>query len=117
MTRAPTGLPLDGRQKRHLRALAHDLDPVVQLGKEGVSAGVVQATDRALTDDQLIKVRLPQVDKAERTEMADQLRQRTQSHLAGLTGRVAILYRQHPEKPNIRRPARPETSASRSFRA
>lgn len=97
-------LPLDGRQKRHLRGLAHDLSPVVQVGKEGVSAGVVQATAQALLDHELIKVRLPQVDKEERAEMADALRQRTESQLAGLTGRIAILYRPHPEKPRIRIP-------------
>lgn len=104
MTARPTGLPLDGRQKRHLRSLAHDLTPVVQVGKEGISAGVVQATERALTDHELIKVRLPQVEKDERVEMADTLRQRTASHLAGMVGRIAILYRPHPEKPRIRLP-------------
>ncbi|HJL15434.1 MAG TPA: ribosome assembly RNA-binding protein YhbY [Sandaracinaceae bacterium LLY-WYZ-13_1] len=99
------GLPLDGRQKRHLRALAHDLSPVVQVGKEGISGGVVQATDEALTTHELVKVRLPQVDRDERGRMADTLRERTESHLAALTGRIAVLYRAHPEEPRIRLPS------------
>jgi len=103
-TPRPAGLPLDGKQKRHLRALAHDLRPVVQVGKEGVSEAVVRATDQALTDHELIKVRLPQIDKAERAAMAEALREATGSHLAALTGRVAILYRRHPDEPKIRLP-------------
>jgi RNA-binding protein len=104
VTSRSTGLPLDGKQRRHLRALAHDLKPVVQVGKEGVSDAVVRATDQALTDHELIKVRLPQIDKDERDAMADALRARTRSHLAALTGRVAILYRRHPDEPKIRLP-------------
>ena len=100
--RRSTGLPLDGGQRRHLRALAHDLRPVVQVGKEGVSPGVVHATDRALTDHELIKVRLPRVDKDERRVLAETLRAGTRSELAGLTGRIVILYRRHPEEPKIR---------------
>jgi RNA-binding protein len=71
---APT---LSGRQKRHLRALAHQIDPLVQVGKEGVSEALVAATDRALTDHELVKVRLPQVERAERAEMASALERAT----------------------------------------
>ncbi len=77
---------LSGRQKRHLRALAHHLEPVVQVGKEGVSAPVVTATDQALTDHELIKVRLPQVDRHERTVMAATLERETGASLAGTHG-------------------------------
>ncbi len=95
---------LNNRQRQELRALAHHLTPVVRLGKEGVSEGVLAATHQALTDHELIKVRLPQIDKSERVEMAEALRAGTRSTLAGLTGRVAILYRRHPDKPKIRLP-------------
>ncbi|MEC7524477.1 MAG: ribosome assembly RNA-binding protein YhbY [Myxococcota bacterium] len=95
---------LAGVQKRHLRALAHPLQPVVQVGKEGISPGVVSATDQALTDHELIKVRLPQVEKDERDAMAEKLGEATKAQLAGITGRIALLYRRHPEKPKIRLP-------------
>lgn len=98
---APT---LSGRQKRHLRALAHHIDPLVQVGKEGVSEALVAATDRALTDHELVKVRLPQVEREERAEMASALERATGAALAGVTGRIAILYRRHPEKPKIQLP-------------
>lgn len=97
---------LGGAQKRHLRALAHHLEPVVHVGKEGVSPGVVSATDQALTDHELIKVRFPQADKAERADMARLLSERTRSEVAGTLGRIALLYRRHPDEPKIHLPKR-----------
>ena len=95
---------LSGRQKRHLRGLAHHLVPVVQVGKEGVSEAVISATARALLDHELIKVRLPQVEKSERLAMASALEIGAGAKLAGLQGRVAILYRRHPNRPTIHLP-------------
>jgi len=94
-------MTLGGTQKKYLRGLAHHLAPIVQLGKDGLSDGIVGATDQALTDHELIKVRLPQVDKSERKALAASLEQQTGSDLAGLTGRIAILYRRHPDEPRI----------------
>jgi RNA-binding protein len=95
---------LSGKQKRHLRALAHHLEPVVALGKEGLTDSVVGATDAALADHELVKVRLPQIEKAEREELAEALAAGTRSRLAGITGRIAIFYRRHPSEPKIRLP-------------
>lgn len=95
---------LGGKQKRHLRALAHHLEPVVTVGKEGATEAVVAALDQALTDHELVKVRLPAGEKAERREMAGAIEAATKSMLAGVTGRVAIFYRRHPSKPKITLP-------------
>lgn len=95
---------LNGSQRRHLKALAHHLSPVVQVGKHGLSDAVKEATDVALTDHELIKVRLPQIDKPERLEMAQALGSATGAQEVAVTGRVLVLYRRHPEKPRIRLP-------------
>jgi RNA-binding protein len=97
-------IELSGRQKRHLRGLAHHLEPVVHLGKEGASDAVIAAVDAALEDHELVKVRMPQVDKAERTKLAEEIVLKTASALAGMLGRVAILYRRRKEKPAIELP-------------
>ena len=97
-------MTLGGTQKKYLRGLAHHLQPVVQLGKEGLSDGIVKATDEALNTHELIKVRLPQVDRHERKALAASLEEQTGSDLAGITGRIAILYRRHPDEPKIRLP-------------
>ena len=95
---------MNGRQKRHLRSLAHHLEPIVLVGAGGVSEGVIAATDRALADHELVKVRLPQVDRDERARMAAAIEAGTHAALAGLSGRIAILYRRHPTEPRITLP-------------
>ncbi len=48
---------LTGKHKRHLRALAHELEPVVQVGKGGLSEAVVEQVREQLKAHELIKVR------------------------------------------------------------
>lgn len=97
-------MELTGRQRRHLRGLAHDLDPVVQLGKLGATPAVIEAVEAALLAHELVKVKLPQVEKAVRSELAHGLETSTRAAFVGLTGRVLILYRPHPKEPRIQLP-------------
>jgi RNA-binding protein len=68
----------------------------VLVGRAGVSDAVVREVDDALEARELIKVRLPG-DREERARAAAAIADRTASELAGQVGRVAILYRRHPD--------------------
>ena len=48
---------LKGYQKKHLRGLAHGLKPVVQIGREGITEGVIRAVDEGLFRHELIKIK------------------------------------------------------------
>ena len=93
---------LSGRQRRHLRGLAHPLRPLVHVGEDGISAGVVQAVGQALLDHELVKVRLhaPESKKI----LAQSLAESSGAALCGLVGHTVILYRPHPEGPRIALP-------------
>ncbi|MGE0787319.1 MAG: ribosome assembly RNA-binding protein YhbY [Sandaracinaceae bacterium] len=95
---------LSGPARRHLRALAHHLDPVVHVGKNGVNEAVSRATQAALLDHELVKVRLPQGEREERRALADALAGATGAAEVQLLGRVLLLYRRHPQKPKIKLP-------------
>jgi RNA-binding protein len=99
-----TAKPITTKQSAHLRALAHHLDPVVQLGKEGLTDSVVGAVKAALDDHELIKIKLPQIEKAQRKALTASLAEATAAHVAGEIGRVAVLYKRHPNKPKIALP-------------
>ena len=105
---------LTGGDRRHLRSLAHALDPVVQIGAAGVTPGVIAALDRALSDHELVKVRIAR-ERDERRAIADALAGETRSAVAGLIGHVAMLYRPAPD-PERRRIALPSASRRRSAR-
>jgi RNA-binding protein len=96
---------LTEKQRRHLRGLAHALKPVILLGTDGVSAGVVAETQRALGDHELIKVRLPGLPREARDTALEDLAARTDSALVGRIGHVAILYRPNPKLSRIVLPA------------
>src|SRR5689334_19247722 len=49
---------IGGKAIRHLRALGHHLDAIVQIGKDGITDGVVAATKAALLAHELVKVRI-----------------------------------------------------------
>lgn len=102
-------LELSGKNRKLLRGLAHELQPVVLVGNGGITPGVIAATDRALLDHELIKVRMHEPD--DKNAMAERLAAATSSALCGLVGHTLILYRPHPEKPVIQldRRAAPKT--------
>ncbi len=95
---------LAGFQRKYLRALAHPLKPLVQVGQAGVSQAVVDAVVAALNDHELLKVRLMRPE--DKKGMAEDLANRAGANLVGLLGHTAILYRRHPENPQIVIPKR-----------
>jgi RNA-binding protein len=99
---------IGSRQRQYLRSLAHALSPLVQVGKEGVSDRVVEAVDRALTDHELVKVKVLETSPLDRREAGEALADALRADLVQGIGRVVVLYRRHPEKPRITlpRPAR-----------
>jgi RNA-binding protein len=91
---------LDGRQRRHLRALGHHQKPVVQVGK-ALTPGVIEAVNQALTRHELVKVRVSADVTEDVDEVGTEIAQKTRSALAQKIGRTLLFYRPHPKKPRI----------------
>jgi RNA-binding protein len=79
--------------RRHLRALAHALRPVVQVGTEGLTEALCRAVSAALEDHELIKVKLGRGFTQPREAAARDLAVATDAHLVQVIGRVVVLYR------------------------
>jgi RNA-binding protein len=94
-------MQLSGKAIRHLRSLGHGLQPVVHIGKEGASRGTLHAIDQALTDHELIKVRVLLEAPIEPRDAGDYLAINSGAALVQILGRTVLLYRRHPEKPKI----------------
>ncbi|HEY0158751.1 MAG TPA: ribosome assembly RNA-binding protein YhbY [Thermoanaerobaculia bacterium] len=95
---------LTTKQRAYLRGLAHALSPIVRVGKAGVTESVLAETRKSLDSHELIKVRIEVDEGAERRQLADRLAAETDSHLAGTIGKIAILYRERDEEPEIKLP-------------
>lgn len=94
-------MELTGKQRRYLRGLGHSLDPIVQLGKGGVDDGLVAALDDALTQHELVKVRIGTEAPEDRHDAAEQLAKLSNSAIAQVLGRTVLLYRRRKKEPKI----------------
>jgi RNA-binding protein len=102
-------MKLQGFQKRYLRGLAHDLKPIVLIGKEGIQDGAVRAIDAGLSQHELIKIKFNDFkEKEQKAGLTEQLILKTGSALIGMIGHTAILFRPQmdPEKRRIQLPVR-----------
>ena len=92
-------MDITSKQRKALSKKAHHLDPVVMVGQQGLTEGVVKAVDKALEDHELIKVRF--IDfKEGRREISSEMAEKTGSLLVRVIGNVAILYRENDDKEN-----------------
>ena len=80
---------------RKLKAAAQHLDPLVRVGKAGLTGTVMQSLEQALTARQLIKVRLEK-ERAERDALAAQIVTDTGATLIMQVGKVAVFHRAKP---------------------
>jgi len=88
-------------QNRYLRALAHHLKPLIQMGAKGLSDSLVAELDQTLEHHELVKVKITADDRDAREAIASELAERCQAALVQRIGNVAVLYRPRKEKPDI----------------
>ena len=93
------GTALTARERAHLKARAHALEPVVQAGSSGVTDKLVAEVDRALTAHELIKVKVGTDDRADRVAIGDEICDRTGAAAVHRVGKVLILWRPRPTEP------------------
>lgn len=94
---------LNNKQKQHLKSLAHPLKPVVLLGANGLTEGVLAEIEGALEHHELIKVKVPADERELRTAIADAITRETGAQLVQTIGKTLVLYRAAQE-PTIRLP-------------
>lgn len=91
-------MKLTNKQKQYLKGLAHSLKPVVQLGGNGLTEGVMVEIDNALSHHELIKVKVPSDDREEKSLIMDAIVRESQGIKLQVIGHVLVLYRQSDEQ-------------------
>lgn len=88
---------LTARDRAQLKARAHALEPVVQVGQAGVTEALIAEVDRALTAHGLIKVKLAGADREARAAMAEALCAAAGAADVQQVGKVLVMWRPKPE--------------------
>ena len=97
---------ITSKQRSYLRSLAHNIDPLVYVGKSGVTENVVKELDTCLENKELVKVKLQEGCDLDPKELANEMAEELGAEFVQAIGRKFTLYRQSsdPEKRQIELP-------------
>ncbi|MBS6008564.1 ribosome assembly RNA-binding protein YhbY [Haemophilus parahaemolyticus] len=89
---------LTTKQRQFLKGLAHHLSPVVMLGGNGLTEGVLAEIDNALNHHELIKVKIAGADREVKQLIIDAIVRETNAVNVQTIGHILVLYRQSDDK-------------------
>ena len=95
---------LTGKQKRYLRSLAHNIDPIFQIGKAGINDNMISQIDETLENRELIKIHILQNNFDDKKDLAALVAEQTQSELVQIIGSMIVLYKESEENKEIKLP-------------
>ena len=87
---------LSSPQRSYLRSQAHHLEPVVLIGKHGITDGTIKSIDRVLESRELIKIKFREF-KDEKLSLSEKITELTNSQIVGVIGHTVIIFRQNPD--------------------
>ena len=91
-------MELTSKQRAFLKKESHALEPVVRIGKDGLSENVVKSLLDAIDSRELVKVKILQNSDAEKRETANELALRSGCQLVAIIGRILIYYKENEDK-------------------
>ncbi len=96
---------LTPKQRAFLRKLGHGLKPLVHVGSEGVTPALLASVEDAFNTRELLKVKVFQAAPEKARATADHIVTGLEDvHVPQTIGRTILLYRRHPETPEIKLP-------------
>jgi RNA-binding protein len=87
---------LSSSQRSYLRSQAHHLEPVVLIGKHGITDGTIESIDRVLKARELIKIKFREF-KDEKLSLSEKITELTNAQIVGVIGHTVIIFRQNPD--------------------
>lgn len=95
---------LTGKQRSYLKSIANNMDPIFQLGKNGLSENFIKQIDEALEAREIIKIKILKNSFLDATEVASELAKLTNSEFVQSIGSKFVLYRESNENKKIELP-------------
>ena len=92
---------MTGKQRAYLRKLSHDLEPIFQVGKGGVTPELTKAVGEALEKRELIKLTILKNCFEDVRDVANVIAERNHAEVIQVIGRRFVLYRESSEDPQI----------------
>lgn len=91
---------ITGKQRAYLRGLAQKIDPIFQIGKEGLSESVILAIDEAIQKRELIKISILETAFLDTKQTCNEIAAQIGAEPVQAIGNRFVLYRQANEEKN-----------------
>lgn len=95
---------LTGKQRNYLKSLAHDLDSIFQLGKNGLSESFIKQIDDTLETRELVKINILNNSGLSNEEVYSQLVEELEAEFVQSIGNKVIIYRESKDNKEINLP-------------
>ncbi|CDZ74578.1 Hypothetical protein ING2D1G_0394 [Peptoniphilus sp. ING2-D1G] len=92
---------LRGKERAYLKSLAHSADPLMQIGKGGLTDSVVKQLDKLLEDHELVKIRVLKNSPVIAREIVEEILNATNAEFVQQIGNKLTIYRESKEKKKI----------------
>ena len=92
---------MTSKQRAYLKGLAMTMDPILQLGKGGLTPENTAAVDEALAARELIKISVLKNCADDPKELASMLAERTHSQVVQVIGKKIVLYKKSKDNKKI----------------
>lgn len=95
---------LTGKQRSYLKSIAHNLDPIFHIGKNGLTENFIKQVDEALETRELIKMNILRNSDLEPDEVANELIEALGAEFVQSIGKRFVIYRESEEHKKIELP-------------
>lgn len=95
---------ITGKQRSYLKSLANNLDPVLQVGKHGITDNFIKQVDEVLENQELVKIKVLKNSFLEAKDLASQLAESLNAEFVQSIGSKFVLYRESEEDKKIQLP-------------
>ena len=95
---------LTSKQRAYLRGLANGLDPILHMGKGGLSDAMIRQADDALTARELLKGKALETAPISAIDTAQAIAEAVGAEVVQVVGRTFVLYRRNEKEPQIQLP-------------
>ena len=84
---------ISNQQKKHFRAIGHNLRPVITVSHKGLTDSIGNEIDRALNDHELIKIKINTRVRENRKEITSQICEQHNAECIQSIGYISLIYR------------------------
>lgn len=92
---------MNSKKRSFLKKKAHNFDPIVRIGKDGLNQNIIKSILEAIASRELIKVKILQNCEEDKTVIYSNLMDIKEFEVVGMIGRTIIIFKENKENPTI----------------